>query len=624
MSLRAASRPPLLLRPCLALRLARRPFRAMPPRAASAGAAATAAAAGGPPPRRVVLWFRNDLRLHDHAALADAAAEAARGAQVVPVYCLDPAQLGTTRSGQRRMGAFRALFLLQSLADLRASLRSRLGVELLVLRGAPADALPPLLLPGAGATRVVAHREPAHEEAVAEAAVAAAAAGVGASLTLHWGATLLHPADLPFEVASAMPSVFTPFRTAVEGGARPTQPRKPLPTATLPPGALAPPAAAPPLPAAALAAAAAPLPDLLSLGYSAAEAAAAQSPDLRCGGLRFQGGEAAALARLQDYLWASDAVGTYFDTRNGLLGGSYSTKFSPWLAHGCLSPRAVAAELSRYERERTANKSTYWVRFELLWRDFFAFLFLRHGRAMFHPGGFARAGWAWRGVGAGGAAPGGAPPSATPAQAAAAADFAAWRDGRTGWPFVDAAMRELSATGFMSNRARQNVASFLTQNLGLDWRLGAEHFEASLNDYDVCSNWGNWLFAAGLTGGRINVFNILKQSSDYDADGAFVRAWVPELAKVPVRHVHAPWRMSDEEQRAAGCRIGTDYPAPLPERLRGPASRYMGDGGGGGGRGGGGRRGGGPPGGGGRGGGGGAGQRRGGGPARASEFERYG
>jgi deoxyribodipyrimidine photo-lyase len=609
------------------------PRRAMPRRASGASAAAasgasasaSAAASPGAPPSRVLLWFRNDLRLHDHACLAAAASACASspGAHVVPVYCLDPRHFATTRAGHGRTGAFRAAFLLEALHDLRTSLRERHGAELLILRGAPETALLPLLLPpdaadasAAGGTLVLAHAEAASEELAVERAVAAAAAAAGGRLELHWGSTLLHPADLPFDARTKMHSVFTPFRTAVEGR---VQPRVPLPSGSLRRGALrAPPAAGRgALPPSALAAASAPTPDLLSLGFSPAAAAAAAAPDERCGALRFRGGEREGLARLEHYLFGSDAVATYFDTRNGMLGADYSTKLSPWLAHGCVSPRHVAAELARYEGSRTKNKSTYWVVFELLWRDFFRFLFLRHGTAMFLAGGFTQDTWRWR------------RPEGDPS---AAADFAAWKAGRTGWPLVDANMRELAATGFMSNRGRQNVASFLTQNLGLDWRLGAEYFEEALNDYDVCSNWGNWLFAAGVTGGRVNVFNIQKQSKDYDAQGDYVRAWLPELARVPTAHVHAPWRMAADAQADTGCVIGKDYPSPLPETLRGPASRHMGGGGGGGGgsaggSGGGRRSGGGGGGGGGGRGGGRSGGGRGGGGGRAfrgSEFERYG
>ena len=140
--------------------------------------------------------------------------------------------------------------------------------------------------------------------------------------------------------------------------------------------------------------------------------------------------------------------------------------------------------------------------------------------------------------------------------------FQRWVEGKTGWPLVDANMRELAATGFMSNRGRQNVASFLCLDLGLDWRLGADYFEHALLDYDVTSNWGNWVSAAGLTGGRVNKFNIYKQSKDYDKEGDYIRTWLPELANVPAEKIHE-MKLSVKEQEAFGVQLGVDYPVPM-------------------------------------------------------------
>jgi len=138
--------------------------------------------------------------------------------------------------------------------------------------------------------------------------------------------------------------------------------------------------------------------------------------------------------------------------------------------------------------------------------------------------------------------------------------FQRWVQGQTGYPLVDANMREMAMTGYMSNRGRQNVASFLIHDMGHDWRAGARYFESVLLDYDVASNWGNWVAAAGLTGGRVNRFNILKQSKDYDASGEYVRHWVPELRALPPSLVHNPSQMSAADQARYGVKIGIDYP----------------------------------------------------------------
>merc|ERR1711977_139110 len=139
-----------------------------------------------------------------------------------------------------------------------------------------------------------------------------------------------------------------------------------------------------------------------------------------------------------------------------------------------------------------------------------------------------------------------------------------WKEGTTGWPLIDANMRELNATGFMSNRGRQNVASFLALDLGLDWRAGADYFESLLVDYDVTSNWGNWVAAAGLTGGRVNKFNIVKQSNDYDKDGKYLRTWIPELEKVHGKKVHEPWTLSRAEREQSGA---DEYPEKIAKAM---------------------------------------------------------
>mmetsp|Transcript_26184 Transcript_26184/g.73404 ORF Transcript_26184/g.73404 Transcript_26184/m.73404 type:complete len:318 (-) Transcript_26184:236-1189(-) len=197
-------------------------------------------------------------------------------------------------------------------------------------------------------------------------------------------------------------------------------------------------------------------------------------------GALFRGGETAGLERVQYFFWETDLVASYFEIRNGLLGRDYSTKLSPWLAHGCVSPRRVAHELRRYEADRVANKSTYWITFELLTRDFYKFFAAKHGKRIFLERGLEpgiKIEWDPR-----------------------LELLERWKAGKTGMPLVDACMKELNQTGYMSNRGRQNVASFLVIEYGVDWRQGAAFFEQQLIDHDAALNWGNWVAAAGLTG----------------------------------------------------------------------------------------------------------------------------
>lgn len=201
-----------------------------------------------------------------------------------------------------------------------------------------------------------------------------------------------------------------------------------------------------------------------------------------------------------------------------MLGDDYSSKLSPYLALGCLSPRTILDAVREYEFSRVANKSTYWLVFEVLWRDFFRIYAAQHKNKLFDLWG-----------------PKGRPDSESKTSRVWKRDmslFDRWRNGTTGVAFVDACMRELKETGFMSNRGRQCVASFLVHDLQLDWRLGAMWFQHALLDHDVCSNYGNWTYAAGVgcdpREGRY--FKISKQARVYDSECKFIRAWLPELA----------------------------------------------------------------------------------------------
>ena len=463
-----------------------------------------------------LVWIRNDLRVRDHEPLRYAAEHTDR---VIPVYCFDPRHFGTTMFDLPKTGAVRARFLRESVADLRSSLRT-LGGDLVVRQGRP-EAVLPALVRETGAEAVFQFQEIGTEERAVEEAVKDAIAGTGAEPGFFWGKTLYHVEDLPFDGPADIPDVYTNFRKGVEkqSRVRPTvdapETLPPLPD-DLDPG---------------------PIPSPDDLGIEGDGTVDERSV------LPFEGGETRGLDRIDEYVWREDCLRTYKATRNGLLGANYSSKFSPWLAHGCITPRQIYEEVQRYEDERVSNKSTYWMTFELIWRDFHTFASWKAGDALFAPGGPAGKNPDWRSYDEA---------------------FERWAAGRTGIPFVDANMRELNRTGFMSNRGRQNVASMLSMSLRQDWRKGAAYFESRLVDYDVCSNWGNWAYNSGVGHDpRDRYFNIVKQARRYDGDGEYVRYWLPELEGVPDEYVHEPHRMSREEQEAAGCILGADYPEPI-------------------------------------------------------------
>lgn len=431
------------------------------------------------------IWFRSDLRLHDNPALVEACTGAT---QLLPIFVFDPSRLNvSTQYGSKKSSARRCRFLLESVADLRAHLQLK-GSGLAVGVGTPGEVVRRLSI---GAQTVYVTQGFCSEEKASEKSVAR---NLEATQKLHqvWGGSLYLPYECGCNPLTA-PLLFTQFKNGAERRGRI---REPLPT----------PDRLPPLPEHddVVSAALSFLPSLVDLGYSAAEAEEAVKDDPR-GVLPFRGGESMAMERLQKWMFKDDHLKEYFEIRNGMLGEGYSSKFSPWLALGCLSPRHVWKEAQHYEKTRVANKSTYWLIFELTWRDFFIYMAHSQGRKLFLPGG-----------------PDGKIPRWTGSREA----LDRWKEGRTGDQLVDANMKELKATGFMSNRGRQNVASYLIFDLDVDWRLGAAHFEEHLLDYDPCSNWGNWVAAAGLTGQRVNRFNTRKQLNDYDPNREYVRHWL--------------------------------------------------------------------------------------------------
>lgn len=457
--------------------------------------------------------------MHDHEPLYRAVQA---GGQVFPVYCVDPRQFGQTSFGFPKTGAFRSQFLLQALADLRQSLQ-RVGSDLIIRHGKP-EMVVPELAKQLAVTAVYYHTEVTSEELAVEAALEPALKSIGVKLQKFWGHTLYHPDDLPFDLKDT-PEVFTTFRKQVEKNSS-INPAFPAPTRL------------PPLPEMTVGE----VPTLTTLGLELPEF------DPRSV-IKFQGGETAGRDRLSLYFWQQDHLKAYKETRNGMIGADYSSKFSPWLGLGCLSPRYIYEQVQEYETSRIKNDSTYWLIFELLWRDYFRLIGAKHGDRIFRRSGLQGIPIPWK------------------------EDwkrFDLWREGMTGFPLVDANMRELTATGFMSNRGRQNVASFLTKNLGINWQMGAEWFESWLIDYDVCSNWGNWNYTAGVGNDSrgFRFFNIVKQSKDYDPDGSYVKHWLPELANLPASKVHEPWKLLPVEQQRFGIRLGVDYPNPVVDLFK--------------------------------------------------------
>jgi deoxyribodipyrimidine photo-lyase len=464
--------------------------------------------------QRILIWYRNDLRIHDREAIYQALAQKA---DIIPVYCFDERQFATTSFGFPKTGNYRAQLLLESVADLRCSFQ-KLGSNLIVRKGLP-EVIIPAIAEQLKVDYVYYSQEVTAEELQVETALKTALSAKSIKIKSFWEATLYLLEDLPFTIQQ-IPELFTNFRKQVES-------KSEIEEAIPAPKELS------PLPEIELGE----IPTLAELGLKTLNF------DQRSV-LKFKGGETAAIARLKDYFWQKDCLKEYKETRNGMLGANYSSKFSPWLALGCISSRYINDQVQQYEITRVKNNSTYWLIFELIWRDFFRFIAAKHGNKMFKTSGLQGVDLPWK------------------------EDwerFDLWREGQTGYPLIDANMQELAATGFMSNRGRQNVGSFLTKNLGINWQMGAEWFESLLIDYDVCSNWGNWNYTAGVGNDArgFRYFNIPKQTKDYDPNGDYIKHWLPELNSLPSALAREPGKLTQEEQQRYGVKLGVDYPRPV-------------------------------------------------------------
>ncbi|MBT0606799.1 DASH family cryptochrome [Aequorivita echinoideorum] len=426
-----------------------------------------------------LIWFTKNLRVCDNHSLEKALSE---NDTIFGVYCFDPRDFSETGYGFKRTGKFHSKFLIESVENLRKNLQL-LNISLLVYFEKPEIAIPQLSKKFDFHT-IYFQKEWTSEEVAVQKKVKSALPDC--RFVEDYDQFLLHPEDIPYSDFSKIPEVFTNFRKKVEANFNvrecAEEPKKQS--------------------AANLIENETEIPTLSKLGFEDFEI------DSRSA-FPFSGGEDAAKERLDYYVWNSEKIKTYKETRNGMLGTDYSSKFSAWLANGSISPRIIYWEIKRFEKEAGANESTYWLIFELLWRDYFKYISMKHGSKIFQLTGISDKKLDWGND---------------------AQTFKNWSEGKTQEPFVNANMVEIAKTGFMSNRGRQNVNSYWAKELKQDWRVGAAYFESLLIDYDVHSNWGNWMYNSGVGNDpRDRKFNIKKQAEQYDPKKEYQKTWLGDF-----------------------------------------------------------------------------------------------
>nr|WP_315422181.1 DASH family cryptochrome [uncultured Pedobacter sp.] len=420
--------------------------------------------------KKILVWFRNDLRLHDNEMLVEAIA---KSDSILPVYILDRRSFGETKYGTLKTGNIRAQFILESVLGLRNALK-QIGGNLLIAEGNPEDIIPQLVQEYE-ITEVYHHREVAREETHVSTLVENALWKLRVNLKHFIGHTLYNKEDLPFPIKD-IPDAFNQFKKKIERDSI----IKPCFAA----------------------------PDRINVAEVIDWGTLSSLADLNLipqqkdqrSDFEFVGGEAEGLAHLQKVIVAMQQAAT---TKNLIL----ASKLSAWLAMGSLSPRKVYWEIKKMEGIPNTKAMFNHILLGLLWRDYFRFMFKKYGNTFFSPDGFGSQGLI--------------------DIANEQDNFSKWKNAQTGFAVVDAVMTELNQTGFISNIARQTAALYLINNLEVSWVFGAAYFEEKLIDYNPASNWGNWANIAGVGNDQKSksVFDLDKNIKNLDPKGNYSLTW---------------------------------------------------------------------------------------------------
>ncbi|MGY8908791.1 MAG: DASH family cryptochrome [Flavobacteriales bacterium] len=422
-----------------------------------------------------LIWFRNNLRTQDNSSLKKTIDNHKK---VIAIFFFDPKNFEKDLFGFKKTEKFRAKFLIETITDLKENL-AKLNITLLTYFDAPENKIS-FLVDEFSVDAIYTQKEWTTEEVETNNLIKSTL-DESINFVEDYDQFLHHPETVSKNFEK-IPNVFTSFRKKLEKYV------EILPEINISKVA-----------SDNLVEDSTTIPTLQELGFTDFETH-------RNSAFPFKGGETEALKRLDHYFFESKKIGFYKQTRNGLIGIDYSTKFSAWLANGSLSAKTIYYKIKEYEQEFGSNQSTYWVIFELIWRDYFKYISLKYDAKIFKIGGILEKNYGWN----------------TNEEL-----VQKWINGETKDDFVNANMIELKETGWMSNRGRQNVASYFAKELLLDWRIGAAYFESLLLDYDVHSNYGNWMYVAGVGNDpRDRKFNSKLQAERYDSNHKFRNIWL--------------------------------------------------------------------------------------------------
>ena len=422
-----------------------------------------------------LVWFRSNLRVEDNTSLSRAIKDSSR---VIGYINIDPTIFELSDYGFKKTEKFRTKFLLETIQDLKKQLN---GINIsLIITNQDFESSINSIIKKYNVRSIYMQKEWTRDELAEEKQIPK-----HINLIKDFDQFLYSPESVK-EIYENIPRGFSNFRKKCEKYLNieyPLQIPKPLDKKNNIDDVYS-------------------IPTLNDLGFE-------EFRVHRNSVFKFLGGETSAKERVYEYFFETKRISKYKLTRDGLLGKDYSSKLSSWLANGSLSVRYVYMQIKKYEEEIEKNESTYWLFFELIWRDFFKYVSMQHKDKFFSKSGIYGDSKDWSNN---------------------KELINRWINGETNEPFVNANMKELSQTGFMSNRGRQNVANYLTKELKIDWRIGAEYFESLLIDYDVHSNYGNWLYNAGIGNDSMpfRKFNPKLQSERYDPNKEYEKLWLNE------------------------------------------------------------------------------------------------